>query len=118
MTPLIKVSASGKMKNSDSVTSLDALIMLNNQELITTRIGCKRNTTGHTGRYEPFFALSYRKKLIADISGKVNYVEGFKYNANFAIKGLSKEPLTVSGKVIIIILYYCDYTIQEHFKLL
>lgn len=118
MTPLIKVSASGKMKNSDSVTSLDALIMLNNQELITTRIGCKRSKTGHTGRYEPFFALSYRKKLIADISGKVNYIEGFKYSANFAVKGLSKEPFTVSGKVVSIILYYCDYTVQEDFKLL
>jgi len=110
MTPLIKVSASGKMKNSDSVTSLDALIMLNNQELITTRIGCKRIKTGHTGHYEPFFVLSYRKKLIADISGKVNYIEGFKYSANFAIKGLLKEPFTVSGKVVII-LYYCDYTV-------
>jgi len=118
MTPLIKVSASGKMKNSDSVTSLDALIMLNNQELITTRIGCKRSKTGHTGHYEPFFVLSYRKKLIADISGNVNYIEGFKHSANFAIKGLSKEPFTVSGKVVIIILYYCDYTVQEDFKLL
>jgi len=118
MTPLIKVSASGKMKSSDSVTSLDALIMLNNQELITTRIGCKRSKIGHNGRYEPFFALSYRKKLIADINGKVNYVEGSKYSANFAIKGLSKEPFTVSGKVVIIILYYCDYTVQEDLKLL
>jgi hypothetical protein len=48
----------------------------------------------------------------------VNYAEGFKYSANFAIKGLSKEPFTVSGKAVIIILYYCDYSIQEDFKLL
>jgi hypothetical protein len=104
------------MENSDTVTSLDAVITLNNQELLTTRLGCKRTKTVHTGRYEPFFALSYRKQLIADITGKVNYIEGFKYSAEFAIKGLSKEPITFSGKVVIIILYCCEFTVQEDFK--
>jgi hypothetical protein len=100
MTPFIKVTASGKVENSDAVTSLGAVITLNNQELFTTRVGCKRTKTGHIGHYEPFIMLSYRKRLIADISGKVNYVEGSKYSADIAIKVLSKEPITVSGKVV------------------
>lgn len=111
MTPFIKVTASGKMENSDTLTSLDTVITLNNQELLTTRVGCKWTKTGHTGRYEPFFALSYRKQVIADITGKVNYIEGFKYSADFAIKVLSKEPVRVSGKVVIFVLYCCEFTI-------
>jgi hypothetical protein len=100
-TPFIKVTASGKMENSDTLKSLDATITLNNQELITTRVGYKRIRSGFTGRYEPFFALSYRNQLIADITGKVNYIEGFIYSADLAIKGLSKEPITLSGNVIL-----------------
>lgn len=113
VTPFIKMTASGKVENSDTVNSLNAVIDLNNQELITTRVGFKRTRNGHSGRYEPFFALSYRNQLIADITGKVNYNEGFKYSTDLVIKGLSKEPITVSGTgkhiAYCILLYYCHF---------
>jgi hypothetical protein len=109
-TPLIKVTASGKVENSDTLNLLDATITLNNQELITTRVGYKRTRSGFTGRYEPFFALSYRNQLIADITGKVNYIEGFMYSADLGIRGLSKEPITLSGNVMLF--SFCSVNLQ------
>jgi hypothetical protein len=105
VTPFFRVTASGKMENSVTVSSLDATIALNNQELIATRVGYKRTRSGLTGRYEPFFALAFRDHLIADITGKMNYIEGFMYNADLAIKGLSKEPIRLSGSVTLFFFY-------------
>jgi len=123
VTPFIKVTANGKVENSDTVKSLDAVIVLNNQDLVTTRVGFRRAKNGHTGHYEPFFALSYRNHLLADISGKVSYVEGFKYSANLVIKGLSEEPVTLSGTgkhvtvLYCIVLCYYHFTIQRDTKI-
>lgn len=97
LTPFIKIAGSAKTENSDNFKLLDTTLLLNNQELFATRLGLKKIQNGHNGRYEPFFALSYKKKLIADITGKVNYAEGFKYSADLVIKGLSKEQITISG---------------------
>jgi hypothetical protein len=111
VTPFIRMTASGKVQNSDTVNSLDGIIVLNNQELVSTKVGFKRTRNVHGGRYEPFFALSYRSHLIADITGKVNYIEGFKYSADLVIKGLSKEPIAVSGTGKYIALLYCTIVI-------
>jgi hypothetical protein len=37
----------------------------------------------------------------------VNYIEGFKYSTDLVIKGLSKEPIAVSGTGKHIALLYC-----------
>ncbi|KAJ9583535.1 hypothetical protein L9F63_022120 [Diploptera punctata] len=97
ISPFIKMAASGKIENSDSAKTLDATISFNDEELITTRLGLKKFRTGYPQRYEPFFSLLYRKRLLADINGKINYVERLKWNADFLIKGLSKDPISISG---------------------
>ena len=98
ISPIIQVSANAKAENSDNTKSLDASISINDHEFLTTRLGLRKFRKEQTGRYEPFFSLSYRKQIIADITGKIIYIEGLKYNADFLIKGITKDPISISGK--------------------
>ncbi|PSN46112.1 hypothetical protein C0J52_17248 [Blattella germanica] len=97
VSPFIKIAASGKVEKSDSSASLQGAVSLNDKELFSSRLGMRKSHMGNTGRYEPFFSLSYKKQLIADVTGKVNYIEGQKCSADLVIKGAVTEPVSISG---------------------